>query len=69
MFLQAQMGTALEAVTLAYFTRVLGWSEMETKVMLADVRSEFSKKSNFLYTFCWFITARKPGEAATAVHT
>ncbi|KIW16415.1 hypothetical protein PV08_06467 [Exophiala spinifera] len=62
-FLRAQMLDALEAVTLAYLTRALGWTQEEIQVMLADVRKEFSDKNNLLYTYCWFITARKPGGA------
>ena len=60
MFLRAQMNEALEAVTLGYFTRGLDWSELETRVLLAQVRNEFNKDSNHLYTFCWFITGRSP---------
>ena len=60
-FLQAQMNAAVEAVTLAYFTRVLGWSEMETQIMLAQVRKEFDNRSLLLYTHCWFVAGRRSG--------
>ncbi|KAJ9607385.1 hypothetical protein H2200_008458 [Cladophialophora chaetospira] len=59
-YLQAQMNEALEAVTLGYLTRALGWTETEIQILLADVKKEFNDKSKLLYTFCWFITAKKP---------
>ncbi|OCL06317.1 S-adenosyl-L-methionine-dependent methyltransferase [Glonium stellatum] len=61
LYLQLQMNQALEAVTLGYFTRVLKWSEAETHVLIALVRNEFNDKSKQLYTYCRFISGRKPG--------
>jgi hypothetical protein len=54
------MKEALEAVTLGYFTRVLAWSDLETQDMLTQVMTELNDKSNLLYTFCRFVTGRKP---------
>jgi len=54
------MMDALDAVTYVYFTRALGWTQDETRVLLAQVRKEFSDRSLHLYTYCWFYTARKP---------
>jgi hypothetical protein len=56
------MNEALEAVTLGYFTRVLGWSDIETQIMLAYVRKEFNDKSKLLYTFCRFTIGQRPGQ-------
>ncbi|KIW87159.1 uncharacterized protein Z519_12270 [Cladophialophora bantiana CBS 173.52] len=58
-FLQAQMNEAVEAVTLGYLTRALGWSEVEVQILLTNVRNEFNDKRKHLYTFCWFIWGRK----------
>ncbi|KEF50943.1 uncharacterized protein A1O9_13005 [Exophiala aquamarina CBS 119918] len=66
-FLQAQMSRALEAVTLGYFTRALGWSELETKVFLAQVRNEFNDRSQHLYTFCWFVSGRRPMDTSNII--
>ena len=60
MFLQAQMDVAIEAVSLAYFTRALGWSETETQVMIAQTRKEFSNTALRLYTNCWFVSGCRP---------
>ncbi|KIW31220.1 uncharacterized protein PV07_02886 [Cladophialophora immunda] len=65
LYLQAQMNEAVEAVTLGYLTRALGWSEAEVQIMLKNVRKEFNDRHRHLYTFCWFITGRKgtgPGD-------
>jgi hypothetical protein len=61
------MNEALEAVTLGYLTRALGWSEEEIQVLLAEVRNEFNDKSRLLYTFCWFITGKKPTASGHAI--
>ncbi|KAH8692975.1 S-adenosyl-L-methionine-dependent methyltransferase [Talaromyces proteolyticus] len=63
-FLQVQMNEALEAVTLGYFTRVLGWSDLETQVMLAHVKKEFNDRSKLLYTFCRYVVGHKPGQSS-----
>lgn len=62
MFLQAQMDVAVEAVSLAYFTRALGWSETETQVMIAQTRKEFNDPALRLYTNCWFVSGCRPKE-------
>lgn len=51
-FFQLQfLDSALEAYTLALFTRVGGWQELEVKAMLARVRSEMQANKMHLYTF------------------
>lgn len=60
MFLQAQMDAAVEAVSLGYFTRALGWSETETQVVISQIRKEFNNPAMRLYTHCWFISGRRP---------
>lgn len=57
------MDVAVESVSLAYFTRALGWSETETQVMIAQTRKEFSDPALRLYTHCYFVSARKPKDA------
>lgn len=51
---------ALEAYTMALFTRN-GWSEQETQVLLAQVRSEIKTGHMHLYTHCSYVTATKSG--------
>lgn len=59
-YLQAQMVDSLEAVSLAYFTRVLGWSKEETLVFISQVRKEFENDNRHLYVYCHFLRGRKP---------
>ncbi|KAF2457724.1 S-adenosyl-L-methionine-dependent methyltransferase [Lineolata rhizophorae] len=64
-FLHVQMSQALDAVTLAYLTRVLKWSEQETQVFMAQVRNDFNarSKSMHLYTFMHYMYGKKPESA------
>lgn len=61
-FLQAQMLDSVEGVSMAYFTRVLGWSKEETIVFAAKVRQEFKDNQKCLYVYCHFLRGQKPVE-------
>ncbi|EED14088.1 conserved hypothetical protein [Talaromyces stipitatus ATCC 10500] len=54
---------ALEAFTLAPFTRVLGWSSDEMRQLMERVKVELSSARNHLYVVIHFIHGRKPGKS------
>ena len=60
-FMQLYILEAVEPLTLALFTRVLGWTEAETQVLMAMVRREFKDRSRYLYVICNIVYGRKPG--------
>ncbi|KIV96833.1 hypothetical protein PV10_00650 [Exophiala mesophila] len=60
MYLQAQMLDSVEPVSMAYFTRVLGWTREETLVFIAKVRKEFQNDRSCLYVYCHFLRGQKP---------
>ncbi|KAF4979791.1 hypothetical protein FZEAL_4065 [Fusarium zealandicum] len=51
---------ALEALTMAPFTRGLGWSREEVEVFLADLRRDFNSPSIHAYWPICSVYARKP---------
>ncbi|KAF6834762.1 phosphoethanolamine N-methyltransferase (TAM domain methyltransferase) [Colletotrichum musicola] len=51
---------ALEAYTLALFTRAGNWKNEEVQVLLALVRDELKSDKIHLYTYTAFVTGRKP---------
>lgn len=51
---------AVDSYSLALFTRIGGWSEAETQVLLAGVRNEFKGNKMHLYTHCSYAIAEKP---------
>jgi len=51
---------AIEGFTIALFTRVLGWSLMETQVILAQVRTELSERRNHFYFKMYVAYGQKP---------
>ncbi|CAM1502203.1 Fc.00g041870.m01.CDS01 [Cosmosporella sp. VM-42] len=53
---------ALEAYTLALFTRAGNWASDEVQVLLALVRDELKSNKIHLYTYAAFITGSKPLE-------
>ncbi|KEF62496.1 uncharacterized protein A1O9_00469 [Exophiala aquamarina CBS 119918] len=59
-YLQAQMLDSVEGVSMAYFTRVLGWSKEETLVFVARARQEFKNNQKCVYVFCHFLRGQKP---------
>jgi hypothetical protein len=50
----------VESLTLAIFTRCLGWSAEEVQVFLAQVRKEFKLAKGYTYWPCAVIYGRKP---------
>jgi len=54
------MNDAVEPYTLALFTKVLGKSVDETRLVIEHVKREFATRKNHLYVNYHFITARKP---------
>ncbi|KAH7166430.1 S-adenosyl-L-methionine-dependent methyltransferase [Dactylonectria macrodidyma] len=53
---------AIEAYSLALFTRFGGWTSEEVQVLLALVRAELKTNKIHLYTYAAYITGRKPLE-------
>ncbi|KAK5098609.1 hypothetical protein LTR70_002497 [Exophiala xenobiotica] len=51
---------AVDSYSLALFTRIGGWSEAETQILLARVRDEFKGNKMHLYTHCSYAIAEKP---------
>lgn len=59
------MVEGLEAVSLAFFNRVLGWSREQIDELIAGVVNELRSSKNHLYFNFYFTYGRKPpgGEA------
>lgn len=51
---------ALEALTLAPFSRVLGWKVEAIEDLMNNVKLELSQKGNHLYVVLHFVCGRKP---------
>ncbi|KAF4782103.1 TAM domain methyltransferase [Colletotrichum scovillei] len=62
---QENFGSALEALCMAAFTRVLGWTRDEVNVFLIDVRNDLKNKSYHAYCPVYCITGRKPEKEKT----
>lgn len=59
-FMQVHAMESVEPLTLAVFTRILGWNEMECRVLIAKAREEFKNTRQQLYVYAHFIYGRKP---------
>ncbi|EAW10017.1 class I SAM-dependent methyltransferase [Aspergillus clavatus NRRL 1] len=57
-FMQIHAIDSVEPLTLALFTRVLGWSETECRILIAKVRQEFKDRKQ-LFVYAHFIHGRK----------
>ncbi|PVH70396.1 S-adenosyl-L-methionine-dependent methyltransferase [Cadophora sp. DSE1049] len=55
-----QMCDSVEAFTLAPLTRILKWSNEETQVLMAKIRSDLRNKKNHLHIAFHFVYGRKP---------
>ena len=51
---------AVDSYSLALFTRIGGWSESETKLLIAGVRNEFKNNKMHVYTHCSYAIGQKP---------
>ncbi|PCH01511.1 Hypothetical protein PENO1_042530 [Penicillium occitanis (nom. inval.)] len=56
---------ALEAFTLAPFTRVLGWTSEEMQQLMEGVKAELSSAQNHLYVMIHFVHGRKPAKPSS----
>ncbi|EXJ69618.1 uncharacterized protein A1O5_07654 [Cladophialophora psammophila CBS 110553] len=61
LFQLSAMLNGVEALTLAVFTRCLGWEAERVQVFLAGVRKEFKATKRYTYWPCAVIYGRKPG--------
>ncbi|PGH15496.1 hypothetical protein AJ80_05513 [Polytolypa hystricis UAMH7299] len=59
-YMQANMHEAVEAMTLAPFTRVLGWERDEVDVLVEAVRNDLSCEQGGLWMWVWVVYGRKP---------
>ncbi|KAF2734129.1 S-adenosyl-L-methionine-dependent methyltransferase [Polyplosphaeria fusca] len=50
-----------ESMSLALFTRALGWSQEEVQVFMASVRNDLRNKKIHAYWNFWVVYGRKPG--------
>ena len=50
----------IESLSLALFTRVLGWQPEQVEEFLAKAKRDFSKKKSYRYWPGWIVYGRKP---------
>jgi hypothetical protein len=50
----------IEVYTLGFIGKVLGWSEIECRVLAAKAGEELKDRKNHLYVNCYIIQGRKP---------
>ncbi|TVY83636.1 Secondary metabolism regulator [Lachnellula suecica] len=62
-WLQAQMLESIEPVSLGYCSRILKWSEAQTRVFIAGVRNEFLNNKKHLFVYCHFVYGRRPEDS------
>lgn len=60
LYQREQICDCVESVTLALLTRVLKWSNEETQVLIAKVRSDLRNKKQHLHSTFHFVYGRKP---------
>jgi hypothetical protein len=60
MYFQAQSVDAVEPVSMALFTRVLGLSQEEAQLMMVGPRKGMKDPKNHLYINFHFVFGRKP---------
>ena len=54
------MTEAMQAYSLALFTRVLGWGQSEVEVLLAGARNDLNNRNYHLYTRLHIVYGRRP---------
>lgn len=60
MWVQENFATGIEAMSLALFTRVLGWSKDEVTVFLAEVKHDMRNRSIHAYWPLQVVYGRRP---------
>lgn len=58
-YMQVHAIDSVEPPTLALFTRVLGWTEMECRVLIAKVKEEFKDSDKQLFVYTHFFYGKK----------
>lgn len=64
MYHREQMLACVDSYSLAVFTRVLGWSNERTQLLLAGVKNDLRNRKTHFYTASHFVYGRKPGAKA-----
>lgn len=59
MYMNLVMAEAMQAYSLALFTRVLGWDPAEVEVLLAGARKDLNNPDYHLYTRLHIVYGRK----------
>lgn len=60
MYQRENLFLSIEAMTLGYLARILGWSKDECQVITAEARKELRDPKLHLYTLFHFIYGRRP---------
>lgn len=63
-FQQANMLEALDAYSLALFTRVLGWGVEEVQLLLMRVRNDLMDRSLHIYARFYLVYGQKEAQRA-----
>jgi len=56
----------VQSLSLAIFTRALGWSTEEVEVLLMECRKDFKQKRKYMYWPGWIVYGKKPEGASAA---
>ncbi|KAH8690025.1 S-adenosyl-L-methionine-dependent methyltransferase [Talaromyces proteolyticus] len=59
-YMHSHVLDSIEPLTLALFTRVLGWTELECQVLIAKVKEEFKNPDQQFFIYTHFIYGKKP---------
>ncbi|KAK6356503.1 hypothetical protein TWF718_000861 [Orbilia javanica] len=65
-FLKAALSDGLQGLSLAIFTRILGWKPDEVEAFIALCRNDLNNKSFHGYFKFYFVRGRKPEQAASS---
>lgn len=59
-FQQLNILEGMEGHTIAFLTRMLGWSAIEVQLLLAEARKELTDRSIHSYAKFYFVYGQKP---------